>query len=901
VGSPERPTLPSAVRRLFRFPTSRDSLTRETDDEIAFHLEAKTERLIEEGLDPEAARREAVRRFGDPRRVRDECRSVDGRRARRERGAAWWHDLVQDARLAVRGLRRGGAVTALALVTLALGIGVTSAFFSLVHAVLLKPLPYPEPDRLVLVWEGSTGDRGSVSAGNFADWAATSVSEDGARSFEALAALQGGSFNLAGDELPEQVSGTYATAGLFPVLGVPPLHGQVFTEAHDRPGAPPVVVLSEGLWRRRFGADPGVVGSSLRLDGVPHQVLGVMPERFDPLADGTELWKPMGFSNERLAFYDEHTYLVLGRLAAGVDAAAARRELRTRSADRQAQAPDEQRDLEALVSPLTHELVENHRTRLLVLLVAAALVLLIACANVANLLLARGAARGREMAVRTALGGGRGRLVRQLLTESLVLSLAAAVGGVALAALLVRVLVALAPAGVPRLEEARVDWVVVAFALGLALLTSLLAGLAPALRGARSGRLDALYEGGRGSGGVVKDRLRGALVGAEVALALVLLLSAGLLLRSGIELGRVDSGFATDHLLTLRVTLPAVAYGEPERAEAAFEDLEARLRALPGVTRAAVVNRPPMTGAGSSNGLRVEGRPMDPEGPPLGHLRVISPEYLETLGVPVVSGRGFTATDRAGAPRVMLLNRTLARRLFPDGDAVGRRIGCCEGSPEDPRWKTVVGVVGDVKSAELGTDSPAMFYLPLAQTPDDAWDWFQRTLSLVIRTEVAPETLTDPVRRAVAGMDAELPVFDVATVEERMARSLAETRFNTLLLTLMGAAGLLLAAVGIFATLAYLVEQRQQEIGIRMALGARPGEVAALVVRQALPAVAAGLALGCAGALAAGRVLDSFLFGVEPADPATFGGVILVLGLAALAAAAIPARRAASVDPARTL
>jgi len=886
---------PHGVRRLFRWPTSRQALADELEAEMAFHVERRAAALVEEGWDPEAARQEAQRRFGDASTVRRECDAIDRDRARRAGLADALHDGAHDLRLAARQLARTPALTALAAVTLALGIGATTAIYGIVHAVLLSPLPIDEPERVVSVWEDWEGEPASVSAGNYAEWRRHS------RSFAELAAARGASVNLAGDGEPERVPGLRVTAAYFDVFGVAPRLGRAFTAAEDQPGEDGVVVLSHELWSRRFGADRSLLGREVRIDGRRRTVVGVMPPGFDPLAGGPELWLPMAFSAEDLARLDEHSFWTVGRLAPGASADQAREELRAISTRLQEAAHDGQRETEAHVIGVVEALVEGYRTRLLVLLGAVALVLVIACANVANLLLARGAARSREMAIRTALGSPRRRLVRMLLTESAVLAVPAALLGLVLAAVGVRALVALAPPDVPRLSEAGLDAPVVAFALLLSLGACLLAGLAPALRAARGNPQQALVEGSAGAGGG-RDRMRGGLVAAEVGLSLVLLVGAGLLIRSGIELARVDPGFDVDGLLTVRMSLPASRYPEPAQIAATFEQILEAARTVPGVSAASLTNRVPMGGGDSSNGLLPEGVAFSQEAVVQSQMRLVSPEHFATLGLDLLRGRTFTAADRAGAPRAMVLSETTARRLFPDEEAIGQRVACCEGTPDgDPVLKTVVGVVGDTRPWNLATEPPPEFYLPLAQAPPDAWRWLQGTMDLLVRTDIQPETLVPALRDAVARVDPELPLYDVSTLEERVGQSMAPARFNTFLLTVLGAVGLLLAAIGIYGTVAHGVEQRRREISVRMAMGATPRHAVRLMVRRTVPALALGLALGLAAAVAAGRVLEDQVYGVPLADPATYAAVVAVLAAVALAASLLPARRAARVDPAATL
>ncbi|HEX6201681.1 MAG TPA: ABC transporter permease [Thermoanaerobaculia bacterium] len=881
---------PAGVRRSFRWPTSRAALAVELEAEMEHHVAACADALVDEGWEPEAARREALRRFGDPGAVRRECSAIDRDRARRVTLADSLFALAHDVRLAARQLARTPALTVLAAVTLAVGIGATTSIYGIFHAVLLRPLPVDEPERVVFVWEDWEGGFSEVSAGNFDEW------RRGTSSFDAMAAMKGASLNLAGGGEPERVAGLQVTAGWFDLLGAAPRHGRTFRPEEDVPGRDAVAVMSHELWQRRFGGDRAVVGREMRIDGRVRTIVGVMPPDFDPLAWDVDLWVPMAFSAERLAMLDEHSYWVVGRLARGVPREQAQQELRAISTRLQEAAFDNQRETRAHVAGVVDSLVEGYRTPLLVLLGAVLLVLVIACANVTNLLLARGAARAREMAIRTALGSPRRRLVRMMLTESAVLAVPAGLLGLGLAAAGIRALVALAPPNVPRLDGASLDAPVVAVAVLLSFAACLLAGLAPAWRASRGNPQQVLVEGTAGAGGG-RDRVRGGLIAAEVGLSLALLIGAGLLIRSGIEMARVDPGFDVEGVVTVRLTLSSTRYPEPPQVTAAFEEIVEAARALPGVASASLTNRVPMgSGPDSSNGLLPEGVPFSPEAVVQSQLRLVTPQHFETLGLELLRGRGFTAADHAGAQRVMVLSETAARRLFPNEEAIGQRVGCC-----DPELKTVVGVVRGTRPWNLATEPPPEFYLPLAQAPPDAWRWLQNTMDLVVRSERQPEAVVAALGDALRRIDPELPLYDVATLEERVGRSLAGARFNTFLLAVLGAIGLLLAAVGIYGTVAHGVEQRRREIGVRMALGATPRHAVRLMVWRTLPALVAGLAVGLAAAAASGRVLEEQLFGVAAADPATWAAVVAVLAAVALAASFLPARRAARVDPATTL
>lgn len=902
------PRLPASVRRAFHVFLPGRSLLDEVDEEIAFHLGERTGALLEAGYSPAEAAAEARRRFGDLDRHRDDCRALARRRDRTMRRRERLADLAQDLAFAVRQLAGQPAFSIPAVLTLALGIGATTALFSAVYAVALRPLPYPDAGRLVWVWEVSSwaqdgGGRtlGSVSAGNFTDWKSAS------ESFEALAAVQYSSFNLAAEGEAERVLGARVTDGYFDVLGLEPALGRTFLPEEDEPGGEPVTVLSDGLWRRRFGADPAVVGTAVRMSGGAYLVIGVMPPEANAADNDEQLWVPMAWTAERKAIRDEHSFLAMGRLRPEVTARTAEAELsaiseRVRSTLSGIEA-DQVRP--AAVNPLLEDLVGDSRRRLLILLGAVGLVLAIACANVANLMLARGTARRRELAVRSALGARSGRLVRQLLTESLVLGIAGGAAGLALAYGGLRLLLAAAPPDLPRLEQAAVDGAVLGFALALALASGVLAGLVPALRGSRVGPQDALRESGAGgAGGVIRrDRLRGALVATEVALSVALLIGAGLLLRSGIELARVDLGYDPSGVVSGRIALPPAGYPGGTAARAGFARLLEEVEALPGVSSAAIANQIPLAGGISSNGLLPEGRPLAQENLIQGSFHLVSPGYFETLRLPVRRGRLFTAADRAGAPKVMIVNETLARMAWPGEDPIGKRIACCEGpGPNgEPPLKEVVGVVRDVRFAALGRDEGPAFYLPFGQEPDEAWGWLQGTMVAVARAERDPGGLAEPMRRAVGRVDPDLPLYDLATLAERRAGALAAERFNGLLLALLGGLGLVLAAVGVYGILAYFVGQRTRELGLRIALGAPRGRIFALVLAQSLTPVAAGVAAGLALAAAAARLLESQLYGVAPLDPATFLTVAALLALVAAAAAAVPARRALAIEPARAL
>ncbi len=806
----------------------------------------------------------------------------------------WISECRDDIRFAVRQLAKAPGFAAVAALTIALGIGATSAIFSVVHAVVLRPLPFPEPERLMVVGEDFEG-RGrpsDVSVGNFNDW------RTHATSFSALGAEQYVSINLSDNEQPERVVGGRVTHTFFTVFDVPAEHGRVFTADEDVPGRDGVVVLSHRLWTRRYGADPAVIGRVISLNAAPFTVIGVMPARFDLTVDAEELWTPAAFTPEQLAEHDEHYLSVIGRLAPGASQAQAAAELRTIYAQMQKQYPGESQVSLGVLEPLHRRFVGDYRQRLLVLLGAVGLVLLIACGNVANLLLARGGLRGREMALRAAIGASRGRLVRQLLTETLVLTTLGGAAGVLIAKLGVPALLAYSPEGIPRLEQARVDGLVMAFAAGAALISALLTGLVPAWRAASTDLRGSLNEGGRTATSSSHDRVRQLLVAVEVALAIVLLVGAGLLVRSALHLQRTDPGFDPQGVLTARLTLPAARYEDPQRVAQAFDDVVSALAAIPSVETAAATTSAPLTPGGNGNGLLPEGKLPDLKNFVNARLAIVTMDYFKTLRVPLARGRLFQADDRRGGLRVAIVNEAAARALFPGEDPIGRRFGCCDGTAGSPGWRTIVGVVRDMRSRGPEQESRPEFFLPLAQAPEPAWTWIQRTMTLVARTRAGDASALIPAtRQAVARVDSTVPLYQVRSMEQRLRTSTAQARLNTLLMVLLGGSGLLLSAIGVYGVIAYFVTERRQEIAIRMALGARAADVVRMVVRQGMQPVLLGLVLGVAGAYSASRVLSAYVHGVTTTDPLTFAAVVTLLSVVALAATVLPAREAVRIAP----
>jgi predicted permease len=883
------------LRRLLRSRVLGPSIARQVEEELDLHLELLVRELIAGGLDERAARREATARLGDRQALAAAC----GRQARGTERRLRWSVLIdelrQDVTYALRQLARARSFTAMALVTLAAGLGATTALWSVVEGVVLRRFPFAHPERTVLVAETWKDSDSNFSAGNFVDLAASTAST---RSFSSLAALQFSALNLAWGPEPTRVLAGRVTGGFFEVFGVRPILGRGLGAPETEAAEESVAVLSHALWAERMGADRAIVGKTIRLSNHAYRVLGVMPETFDPTASHEELWLPLVFTPAQRAQHDEHYLNVVGLLRPGTSARAAQAELSAEMRRLAARFPRDNAGRQSVrVASLSTFILGDVPRRLYILLGAVGLVVLIACANVASLLLARGAQRRNELALRAAIGAGGRRLVRQLLTESAVLGLAAGTLGTGLAFALVKLFVRLAPPGIPRLGETRIDGGVLLFAVLLSLAASLLCGLVPALRSARQSP-QALLRGGMSSEGPSRDRLRHLLVAGEIALALTLLIGAGLLIRSALHLERLPLGFDPAGVLTARVGLSESAYPRPRAVEQAFEEIVEGLARRPGVRAAAAGSGVPLEGYGGSNGLLPEGQAFSPENLIDATFHLVTPGYLETLRIPLLAGRTFNAADRAGGDRVMVVSRALARRAWGDADPIGKRMACCEDAAAS-RLKTVIGVVGDVRTRGPASAVRPEFYLPMAQAPQEGWKWLQRTVNLVVRGD-SPAALAAALRGAVHEVDPTLPV-PVAALEDALRRSLAEQRFHTALLLGLGLLGLLLATVGIYGVIAYFASQRTREIGIRMALGAgRARIVRHLAIEGALP-LAGGLLLGAAGALAATRWLEGSLYGVSATDPATFAAVVAILGATGWIAILLPALRATRIDPTRAI
>ncbi len=791
---------------------------------------------------------------------------------------------LSNLRQAIRSLRRAPAFTLAAVATLALGIGANTAIFSAVNGVLLHPLSYPDPDRLVVVWgRHTTIGRETASLPDFLDWRAQT------RSFETLAAMTSTRFNVTGAGEPEVVNGGIATANLLRVFKVVPAVGRGFRDDEERGGAPRVAMLGEGYWRRRFGAESDVVGSRILLSGVPHTVVGIVPAQLR-LERPVDVWTPLATDTTRPRRADFLT--VFGRLRQGVPIDRAQQEMTTIMGRLEAQYPASNAGWSAEVVGLREQMIGEIRPALLVFMGAVGLVLLVACANVANLMLARAAGRSREVTIRSALGASRRRLAGELLLESILLSLLGGTLGLLLALWGVEGLRALGPDTLPRVDEIGLDLRVLGFALALSLVTGLLFGLAPVWRMAGRDLHQGLAGGSRSvAGGSGVHRARSALVLGEVALAFMLLAGASLLLRSFERLQRVDPGFAADRVLTARVTLPRIAYPEEKRWLAFGQELLARTETEPGVRSAALVSDAPLGDSPPYSSFVIQGaEALAPAVVQDAAVFTATGSYFETLRIPLVRGRLFDTGDRSGGRDVALVSQAAAQRYWQGGDAVGARITF--GDPADPevRWLTVVGVVGDVLHEGLNRQAYPQIYIPFEQSP-------VRSMVLAVRTAGDPMATVPVVRRAIAGLDPDLPLADVSTLEERKAVSLARPRVNAAVLGGFALAALVLAAVGIYGVVAYGVVQRTRELGIRMALGAGGSTLLRMVIRQGMMPVLGGMVFGLAGALAGGRLLRGLLFGVGSGDPTILALVTGFLVAVALAAMYLPARRASRSDP----
>ena len=859
----------NALFRRLQTLVRREQFDQDLREEMNLHLELRRR------TDPAAAQH-----FGNLTSLHE--------RSRDTWGMTFVLQLAQDLRYGLRTMLRTPGFTAVAVIALALGIGANTAIFSVVNAVLMRPLAYRDPERLVTILHNGNGPVGTA---NYFDW------RDQSTFFESMAGADYWTADLTGMDRAETISGVRVTQNLMPMLGVPPLLGRLFLPGEDQKGAEHEVILSYRLWQRRFAGDRAVLGTSIRLNGQSYAIVGVMPPefKFAPFwATRAELWAPDMLADEAHNRGGNHLR-VFARLKPGATLSQARTEMAAITSRLEQQFPGTNRHVEVI--PLKEKVVGKIETPLLVLMGAVGFVLLIACANVAHLLLARAAARQKEIAVRAALGAGRGRMIRQFLTESLLLASAGAAAGLLLAKIAINALVALKPADIPRIDTLSIDAKVAAFLFGVTLLTGVLFGLAPAWQVSPNGLAGALKESGRGtSDSLVRNRLRSFLVASEFALALVLLVGAGLMIRSFAALQSIDPGFDPHNVLSMVVSVAGSKEAPPERREIFYRELLERMRALPGVQSASAINHLPLAGDLWGWNFTVEGRPRPKPGEsPIGVYRIVMPDYFRAMGLPIVRGRAISATDDRSAPGVVIINQRAAARYWPAEDPIGKRITFDDGKT----WLSIIGVSKDAAEGDWAARTESEVYLAALQNRQFLGEPGSHAsyLTLVIRTAGAPGSLAAAARDTVWSLDRDLPVSQVLTMDQVVSEANAQPRFEMLLLVVFAAIALVLAAVGIYGVMSYSVSRRAHELGIRISLGASRGNVLRLVIGHGMALAIAGCAAGAAGALFLTRLMTRLLYGVRPTDPLTFGGVALLLMLIALLATYIPARRATRIDP----
>jgi predicted permease len=882
------------IRRVAAF-FERDEQAAALREEIRLHVELRARKLHRQGLDAEEAVYAARRQFGNATRYQVESSEVWG----------WvmWERFVQNLRQGARTLAKSPGFTLIAVATLAIGLGINTGVFSIVNGVMLRPLPYPQPERLVSLWEensrpddthvfntkgaavgtAGTARRTTVSVANLADYRNSGA-------FESLAAFALTPMNLTAMDTPARITGESVEWNFFTVLGVSPERGRAFLAEEDRPDADPRVIVTHDFWQRTLGGDAGVLERSIVLDAKPYRIVGVLPAGFRSpaqlgLKDPIEFYVPSAFSKDLLRSRGDHEVNVVARLKPGVSVMKAQAALGTVSSNLAAQYPDANRYIRAVIAPMRDDLVKNIQSSLLALLGASGLIVLITCVNVANLMMVRAVGRRHETSVRMALGAGRLRMLRQLVTESMLIAAAGCVAGIALGRVLMAALAAMAPPGTPRIESVTMDLRVFGLSAAIATITGLIFGMAPAWQASQVKPVEALKSAARGMGAKSQVRWRSALIVMEVALSLILLVGAGLLLRSFTTLMGVDLGFQPDRVIAINVALPALRYPTPLARLQFFQQLDERVRALPGVQAGAYANRMPMRG-GWGSGIAVDG---DPNLRATPDFQAVSSGYFETLGIPLLRGRSLTAQDGDGQMAVAVVNQEFARELLHGGDPIGHFM---QRGPTAPKI-TIVGVVNDIRRAGKTDKINPEVYLCAAQTA-----LYPVALSdFAVRTTGDPRQLVNAISRQIWQIDKDQPVTNVRTLEEIIDLSVSQRRFQTLLLAVFASVAVGLAIVGIYSVLAFSVNQRISELGIRIALGATPRSIFGLVLRQAGTLIIAGMAVGLAGALALTRVLQDLLFEVKTTDWRAYAGAIALLSAVALAAAAMPARRGARVNP----
>jgi putative ABC transport system permease protein len=858
-----------------------DRFDRDLQEEIRLHLELREQEHIERGLSPEDARFAAQTNFGNRALLREISGDVWGWR--------WWEHFAQDIRYGARALLRTPGFTSIAVIALALGIGANTAIFSVVNAVLLRPLAYKDADELVTILHDGTNP---VAPANYIDWRGQS------HSFQAMGAAEYWTPNLSGDGSPEHFTGLHVTQSLLPMLGIEPVLGRLFVDGEDQTGSDRKIILSYRLWRRRFNLDRNVLGKPIVLDGEAYTVVGVMPPefKFAPFwATRAELWAPMALG-DRIHDRDGSSLRIFARLKRGVTLAQARADVATVTGRLEYQYPGTNRSV--TVTPLKENVIGKIETPLLLVLCAVGYVLLIACANVAHMLLARTSDRQKEIAVRTALGAGRKRVIAQFLTENLLLAGLGAAAGLLLAVWGTKVLVALSPTYIPRVEMVSVDGRVLLFLLGVTMLTALVFGLAPAIHATVGNLSGALKEGGRGdSDGIRHNRLRAFLVASEFALAFMLLIGSGLMIRSFFALQSVNPGFDSRNVLSMVVSLAGSKEAEADRRATFYREVLSEVRALPGVKSAGGINHLPLAGDIWGLSFQIQGRPKPQPGEaPSAVYRIVMPGYFETMRLPLRTGRVITDGDDARAPGAVVINERAARTYWPGDSPIGKRITFDTGNTNSPTWLTVVGVVADAKQADWALDPRPEVYLAALQNREYLSDR-GAYITLVVRTAGSPAELASAVKNTVWSLDHSLPVSEVLTMDRVVADANAQPRCEVLLLGVFAAVALVLAAVGIYGVMNYSVSRRTREIGIRISLGASRTDVMRMVMLQGMLQALAGATAGFAGAMLLAQLIAKMLYGVRPTDPITFGGVVVVLGVAALLATCVPARKATRIEP----
>ncbi|HKC63836.1 MAG TPA: ABC transporter permease [Pyrinomonadaceae bacterium] len=860
----------------------KDHVEREMDEELRFHLRMRTAENIRRGMSPSEAEQAAQKSFGSWARVKEACKDV--------KGGGMLETLIQDVIFGLRMLRKHPSFTLVAVLSLALGIGANTAIFSLVNAVLLKPPPFRDADRLVMVWEDvpSAGiSEDQVQPATFVDWKAQN------NVFEDMAALRWQVFNITGDGEPEKVQSYGVTRNFFPMLGAQPALGRNFLPEEDAPGGAKVVILSYGLWQRRYGGERNIIGREILLNGEKRTVVGVMPAEFQFLQSYTGLWTPAAFTPEELAVRSSNTLLVLAKLKPGVTHEQAQADMSAITERLTHEYPDDLAGLQANVRPIGEQLSGPVRRPLLLLLAAVAFVLLIACANVANLLLSRAASRRKEIALRAALGAGRLRIIRQLLTESVLLSLLGGMFGLLLAAWCFEFVKKLIPDGLVLSTGLRLSLPVLGYATLISLITGLAFGLAPALQVSRTDLNEALKQGGGRAGSNTGGRLRSMLVVTEVALSLVLLVGAGLLVQTVAHMRGQYANLKPEQLLVVRTVLPENKYRALAKRAQFYEEVLARVEHLPGVVSVGYTTSVPLQWQGGANGFMIEGT-QPPPGVQMNAIhRQVSARYLQTLGISLREGRYLDEHDNAQSQLVLVVNETFARQFWQGESAIGRRISFGKGDGTDP-WRTIVGVVADIRDMGMSAPVKAEMYLPYSQV--DVFP-FYKPRDLVVRATGDPLSLIAAMRREVHAVDPDEPLSNIATMSQQLSEETGARGTGMVLLASFAGLALLLAAVGIYGVLAYFVTQRVPEIGVRLALGAQPRDILALVLKKGMGLALGGVAIGLVASFALTRLMSSMLFGVGATDPLTFLGVSTLLAAVSLLACYVPAHRATKVDP----